>query len=78
MNHYPTPSTIIGGDSYDDIIDLEPPCPRHPRMPDDIRAAQFAPFAALSSLDDSLRATAEGINHPLRMSDFGGKKSVYF
>ncbi len=40
---------------YDDIIDL--PCPtseRHPKMPRADRAAQFAPFAALSGYEDAI------------------------
>ncbi|MBQ2876441.1 MAG: hypothetical protein IJE25_05490 [Clostridia bacterium] len=40
---------------YDDIIDL--PCPtseRHPRMARGDRAAQFAPFAALSGYEDAI------------------------
>ena len=40
---------------YDDIIDL--PCPtseRHPRMARGGRAAQFAPFAALSGYEDAI------------------------
>lgn len=41
--------------SYDDIIDL--PCPtseRHPRMSREARAAQFAPFAALSGYGEAI------------------------
>ena len=39
---------------YDDIIDLphHEPSPRHPRMSRLDRAAQFAPFAALGSLEE--------------------------
>ena len=38
---------------YDDIIHLEHPTPRkHPRMPRQDRAAQFAPFAALRGYDE--------------------------
>ena len=32
---------------YDDIINLPRPKSRHPRQPIEVRAAQFAPFAAL-------------------------------
>lgn len=41
--------------AYDDIIDL--PCPtseRHPRMSRAARAAQFAPYSALSGYGDSI------------------------
>lgn len=39
---------------YDDIIDLPRPESSHPRMPLYKRAAQFAPFAALSGYDDMI------------------------
>ena len=45
---------------YDDIIDLpHPVSKKHPPMPAINRAAQFAPFAALSGFDDAIRAAAE-------------------
>lgn len=41
---------------YDDIMALPHPVSvRHPRMPVSNRAAQFAPFAALTGYDDALR-----------------------
>ena len=44
---------------YDDIIDRQHPAPfRHKRMPSGIRAAQFAPFAALAGYDDAVTETA--------------------
>ncbi len=44
---------------YDDIIDLEHPEPKHHiRMSVKDRAAQFAPFAALTGLDDEMKKTA--------------------
>lgn len=44
---------------YDDIIALPHPVSvRHPRMPVHNRAAQFAPFAALTGYDAALRETA--------------------
>lgn len=51
-------------DSYDDIIDLPHwnPSRNHPRMSTQKRAAQFAPFAALSGmleLYESTRLDAE-------------------
>ena len=43
---------------YDDIIDLPHPEPQtHPRMPMRDRAAQFAPFAALTGYDAAIRET---------------------
>ena len=45
---------------YDDIIDLPHYDPKHhPRMPMAARAAQFAPFAALTGYDDAIRQTAK-------------------
>lgn len=44
---------------YDDIIRLpHPDSPTHPRMPVRSRAAQFAPFAALTGHDAAIRETA--------------------
>lgn len=44
---------------YDDIIGLEhPTSARHPRMPRADRAAQFAPFAALTGYGDVIAETA--------------------
>ena len=45
---------------YDEIIEhphYEPK--RHPRMSREMRAAQFAPFAALSGHADAIRRTAK-------------------
>lgn len=45
---------------YDDIIDLPRPEPQwHPRMPRLDRAAQFAPFAALTGFKELIEETAE-------------------
>lgn len=45
---------------YDDIIHLpHPVSTTHPHMSMLRRAAQFAPFAALSGHHDAIRATAE-------------------
>lgn len=46
------------GHQYDDILDLEhPTSKKHPRMPVADRAAQFAPFAALSGFEEAVRRT---------------------
>ena len=43
---------------YDDIIHLEHPEPKyHRRMAPEMRAAQFAPFAALSGYEEAVRET---------------------
>ena len=46
-------------DDYKDIIDMEhPTSKKHKRMSLYARAAQFAPFAALTGHDDALKETA--------------------
>lgn len=48
---------------YDDIIDLpHPTSKRHPRMSMADRAAQFAPFAALTGFGDVIEKTARRVN----------------
>ncbi|MBO5581877.1 MAG: hypothetical protein J5948_05130 [Bacteroidales bacterium] len=48
---------------YDDIIGLEhPTSKRHPRMSMADRAAQFAPFAALTGFGDVIEKTARRVN----------------
>ena len=47
-------------DSYEDILNLPRPVSgRHPRMPIEDRAAQFAPFSALSGYEDAIREVAK-------------------
>lgn len=44
---------------YEDIIALEHPTSKnHPRMSEEARAAQFAPFAALTGFEDKVNETA--------------------
>ena len=46
--------------NYDDIINLpHPTSKKHPRMSMVARAAQFAPFAALTGHSDAIEHTAE-------------------
>lgn len=46
-------------DNYEDIINLpHPVSKRHIRMSAEDRAAQFAPFAALTGYDDAVRKAA--------------------
>lgn len=48
-----------GKQSYDDIIGLPHHVSKvHPQMPVCDRAAQFAPFAALSGFEEAIRRTA--------------------
>ncbi|MBO7464315.1 MAG: hypothetical protein J6T56_00490 [Bacteroidales bacterium] len=47
-------------DNYDDIIGLpHPVSKKHPQMPMRARAAQFAPFAALTGHRESISETAK-------------------
>ena len=49
--------------AYEDIIGREhPTSARHPRMSIRDRAAQFAPFAALTGFDDVIEQAAEKHN----------------
>ena len=51
---------MIPDRDYSDIIRLPHPDPaRHARMSMEDRAAQFAPFAALTGYDDAIRAASE-------------------
>ena len=48
------------GNNYEDIINLPHPEPKHhPRMDRASRAAQFAPFAALTGYDRAVKETAD-------------------
>ena len=48
------------GNDYDDIINLpHHVSKRHPQMSMWNRAAQFAPFAALTGYDDAIKDTAQ-------------------
>ena len=54
-------NTVNGNaDDYRDIIDLpHHTSSRHPRMAEEMRAAQFAPFAALTGYEESIQKTAK-------------------
>ena len=45
-------------DNYQDIIDLDRPISKHPKLSMASRAAQFSPFAALTGYDDEIKETA--------------------
>lgn len=53
---------------YDDIIELPHPEPKHPRMALENRAAQFAPFAALTGHGAALAETARLTDTMLELS----------
>ena len=55
---------------YDDIISLpRPASARHAPMPPDKRAAQFAPFAALTGYEDIVRETARLTDEAPQLDD---------
>ena len=61
-------------DQYEDIINLpHPVSKKHPQMSMEERAAQFAPFAALTGHGEAIRATQERVEwrveHELKSDD---------
>ena len=66
---------------YDDIINLpHPTSMRHPRMPLEDRAAQFAPFAALTGHEAAIKETArltDGSDGKLNSSDHISLTGIY-
>ena len=61
-----------GTDKYNDIIGLERPISKnHPPMSIENRAAQFAPFAALTGLDDAMDDMAKEVLNEILLSEKG-------
>ena len=57
-------------DSYEDILNLPRPVSgRHPRMPMEDRAAQFAPFAALTGFDGVISETGRLTDDPTELDE---------
>lgn len=57
-------------DRYKDIISLpHPVSARHPHMPLPDRAAQFAPFAALTGYDTAIRETARQTEQKIELDE---------
>lgn len=55
---------------YDDIINLEHPVSKkHPQMSIEARAAQFAPFAALTGYSDEIKETARLTDKKIELSE---------
>ena len=55
---------------YDDILDLpHPTSKKHPRMSMAARAAQFAPFAALTGYGDAIKETARLTDQQLALDE---------
>ena len=56
--------------SYTDILTLpHPTSKKHPRMTRTARAAQFAPFAALTGYNEAVKETARLTNEQLELDD---------
>ncbi len=56
----PKREAIYSMSNYDDIINMDRPVSkRHTPMSREMRAAQFAPFAALTGLDETMDETAD-------------------
>lgn len=57
-------------DNYDDIINLEHYTSKvHPRMSMESRAAQFAPFSALTGYEESVKETARLTDEKIEIDD---------
>ena len=55
--------------NYEDIIKLTRPKSKHPHLGIDSRAAQFAPFAALTGYDSAVKETARLTKKKIELSD---------
>ena len=56
--------------NYDDIIDMPHHISsKHPRMPIEARASQFAPFAALTGYGDAVEETARITNSRIELAE---------
>ncbi len=54
---------------YSDIIDLERPVSRFPKMSRQARAAQFAPFAALTGYEDAVKEASRFVGEKPLLDD---------
>lgn len=55
--------------NYEDIINLTRPQSKHPHLGSDSRAAQFAPFAALTGYDSAVKETARLTKRKIELND---------
>ncbi len=63
--------TEVCGQVYDEMISLEHPISRkHPQMPLMNRAAQFAPFAALTGYEDAVSETARLTDERIELDEY--------
>ena len=54
---------------YDDIINLDRPESKYPKMSREMRAAQFAPFAALTGYEEAIKEKARLTDDKCNLSD---------
>lgn len=54
---------------YDDIINLNRPESKYPKMSKEMRAAQFAPFAALTGYEEAVKEMARLTDNKCNLSD---------
>jgi hypothetical protein len=65
-------------DNYDDIINLPHPVSKnHPQMPMASRAAQFAPFAALTGYGEAINETVRENEEMFMQGEEEGEDSGY-
>jgi len=54
---------------YDDIINIDRPFSKHPKMSINDRSAQFSPFAALDGYDDSIKETGRFVEERIELDE---------
>ena len=54
---------------YDDIINLDRPLSKYPKMSKEMRAAQFAPFAALTGYEEAVKEMARLTDNKRNLCD---------
>ena len=54
---------------YDDIINMERPISRHPKMDLIKRSAQFAPFSSLNGYEDEIKETGRIVDTKIELDD---------
>jgi len=59
----------MNNSNYEDIINLPHYEPKHPRMDKNKRAAQFAPFSALTGFETQIKETARLTSKRIELDD---------
>ncbi|MCI5675035.1 MAG: hypothetical protein PT956_00785 [Firmicutes bacterium] len=69
-NKFDKDNIFVKTNRYDDIIDLPAPNPKHhKRMERAMRAAQFAPFQALTGFEEAVIETARTVDKKIVLSE---------